>query len=118
MRPLVPLAIEVHNSTVGLLIRRRYADVDPGASRQDLERQFYRRATRWAGTSAITWTIWAFTGAPHWLPHATATHHHVVASAGIWPAYIMIGGLADLGRLARHLYIESPFDTAVEGVDS
>jgi hypothetical protein len=34
-------------------------------------------------------------------------------------AYIMIGGLADLGRMARHLYVESPpFDTAREGADS
>jgi hypothetical protein len=116
---LVAVTIEVQTFAVGLLVRRKNSEFEPGASHQELERQFYRRATKWLGTSAITWSIWAFTGAPIWLPHATRTNHHLVVSAGIWPAYIMIGGLADLGRMARHLYVESPpFDTATDSADS
>ena len=104
---------------MGLLIRRRNSQVDTIASRQELERQFYRRGTKWAGTSVITWSIWALTGAPTWLPHATRTNHHLVVSAGIWPAYIMIGGLADLGRRARQLYVEptQTLTATAEGVD-
>lgn len=116
---LVPLAAGVHTFRVGLLIRRRNSQVVPPASRQELERQFYRRATKWAGTSVITWSIWALTGAPTWLPHVTESPHHTVVSAGIWPAYIMIGGLADLGRRARQIYVEpvQALLTAAEGAD-
>jgi hypothetical protein len=42
--------------------------------------------------------------------------HHVI-SAGIWPAYIMIGGLADLGRRARMLYAQPLIDTALEDTE-
>jgi len=71
-----------------------------------------RRSIRWLGTTAVTWSIWALTGAPTGLPHATAVDHHVVATLGIWPLYLTIGGLADVARRARRLYVERDWTAA------
>jgi hypothetical protein len=76
------------------------------ATVRDEELALARRGIRWLGTTAITWPIWALTGAPTGLPRATADHHHVVATLGIWPVYLMVGGLADVARRARRLYVE------------
>jgi len=51
-------------------------------------------------------------GAPTGLPHATAVDHHVVATLGIWPLYLTIGGLADVARRARRLYVERDWTAA------
>lgn len=66
----------------------------------------YRRGAKWLTTTAITWPVWALTGAPTGLPHATSTPHHLVVSAGIWPVYVMVGGLADIARRTRGLYVD------------
>lgn len=75
-----------------------------------MEREFYRRAAKWVGTTLVTWPVWALTGAPTGLPRVVADHHHVVATAGIWPAYLMVGGFAALARKARRLYVNPVLD--------
>jgi len=84
------------------------------ATRHQLERRFYARATKWLGTSVVTWTIWGLTGAPTGLPHGTRTGNHTVITLGIWPAYVMVGGLVDIARRARALYVQTP---ELDGVD-
>ena len=94
---------------MGLLRRRRSGQVVPrpvAPSPSELERDFYGRATKWLGTSAFTWTIWAFTGAPTGLPRGSGDHGHVVVTLGVWPAYLMIAGLIDLAKRARGLYVQ------------
>jgi hypothetical protein len=102
---------------VGLLARRGSVEVPSPRSRQELQREFYERSSKWLGTSVVTWSIWALTGMPMGLPHVTWMPQHHVISAGIWPAYIMIGGLADLGRRARMLYAQPLIDTALEDTE-
>lgn len=69
-----------------------------------------RRARKWLGTTAVTWPIWALTGAATGLPHVIANHHRVDVSLGIWPALLMIGGLADIARMARRVYVQPLVD--------
>jgi len=98
---------------VGLLRRRRSEEVPPRPvppSPAELERDFYGRAAKWLGTSAFTWTIWAFTGAPTGLPRGSGDHGHVVVTLGIWPAYLTIAGLIDLAKRARALYVQPHLD--------
>ena len=73
---------------------------------QQLE-DYYRRAAKWAGTSALLWVIWAFTGRPTGIPRLIADHGSAYGTAGLWPAYCLVLGLADLARRARHLFVAS-----------
>src|SRR3954471_14867823 len=91
---------------VNVLARSGAPRVATAPAHHDEELSLQRRARRWLGTTAITWPIWALTGAPTGLPQGTRDHHHLVISLGIWPAYLMIGGIADIARKARHLYID------------
>lgn len=102
---------------MGVLVRWGKKEPDRAVSRQAMEREFYRRASKWLATTTITWPVWALTGAPMGLPRVIADHHHVVATAGIWPAYVMVGGLADLARRARRLYTEPVLDAAAADVE-
>ncbi len=72
-------------------------------SRRQLEADFQHRARVWAGTSILTWSIWAMTGA-HVTPEVVITHSHAAASAGMWPALVMVCGLGDLAKRASRLY--------------
>ena len=98
---------------MGLLRRRRSEEVVPlpsPPSPSERERDFYGRAAKWLGTSAFTWTIWAFTGAPTGLPRGSGTHGHVVVTLGMWPAYLMVAGLVDLAKRAHALYVRPHVD--------
>lgn len=103
---------------MGVLVRRGRKEPGRPVSRREMERQFYRRASKWLGTTAITWPVWVLTGAPMGLPRVIADHHHVVATAGIWPAYLMVGGLADLARRARRLYTEPVLEVAASDAEA
>src|SRR4051794_30248101 len=85
---IVPSA---HTALVNVLARRRASPVATPRARHEEELSLQRRARRWLGTTAVTWPIWALTGAPTGLPHGSGNHHHIVISLGIWPAYLMIG---------------------------
>jgi hypothetical protein len=91
---------------VSVLVRRRPPAAGTPPTRREQELSLQRRARRWLGTAAVTWPIWALTGAPTGLPHGTGSHHHLVITLGIWPAYVMVGGLADIARRARRIYVE------------
>ena len=97
---------------MGVLVRRGRKEPAVPASRSDVEREFYRRATKWLGTTVVTWPVWALTGAPMGLPRVVADHHHVIATAGLWPVYLMVGGIADLATRARKLYAEPLLEAA------
>lgn len=97
---------------MGALVRRGQKEPVGRVTRNEMERAFYRRASKWLGTTVVTWPIWALTGAPLGLPRVVADHHHVVATAGIWPAYLMVAGLADLARRARKLYTDPALEAA------
>lgn len=88
-------------------LRRSAATSAPGRpvrrSRRQLEADFQHRARVWAGTSILTWSIWAMTGA-HVTPEVVITHSHAAASAGMWPALVMVCGLGDLAKRASRLY--------------
>jgi len=79
-------------------------------SRQQLERAFHRRVVSWLSTTAITWVIWAMAGAPTGLPRGTGGPHHLVITLGIWPAYVMFCGLADLAKRSYQLYAKPLID--------
>ena len=84
-------------------------------TRREQELALQRRARRWLATATVTWPIWALTGAPMGLPHGTGDHHHVVISLGMWPAYVMAGGLIDIAKRARRVYVD-PIDQT-QGAD-
>lgn len=95
---------------MGSLARRRVAQAPTPMTRRQAEQSLQQRARSWLGTTAITWPIWALTGARTGLPHVIANHHHVDASLGIWPALLMIGGLVDIARMARRVYVQPLVD--------
>ena len=95
---------------MNVLVRRRAPAPRTPPTRREQELSLQRRARRWLGTAAFTWPIWALTGAPTGLPHGTGDRHHIVVSLGIWPAYLMIGGLVDIARRARRIYSEPATD--------
>jgi hypothetical protein len=103
---------------MGVRDRRGQKDGATPFSRHDMQTAFYRRAAKWLSTTVVTWPVWALTGAPMGLPRVVADHHHVMASAGIWPVYLMVGGLVDLARRARKLYTEPVLEAAVVDAES
>lgn len=103
----------MHTPAVGSFLRRSDRARLPTSVR-DEELALQRRGIKWLSTAAITWPIWAMTGAPVSLPEVTKTHHHIEATLGIWPAYLMVFGLADIARRARRLYVERDWTAGAE----
>lgn len=110
--------VGAESSAMGVLARRGHKDVAAPVPRHEMQKAFYRRAAKWLSTTVVTWPVWALTGAPMGLPRVVADHHHVVATAGIWPVYLMVVGLADLARKARKLYTEPVLEAAAVDTES
>lgn len=75
---------------------------------------FQARVASWVGTSVISWSAWATTGAPTGLPHGSADHGHLLVSLGMWPAYLMICGLIDVARVAYATYAAPVIDASAD----
>lgn len=103
---------------MGVLVRRGRKDAAGPVARREMEQEFHRRAAKWLRTTVITWPVWALTGAPTGLPRVVADHHHVVASAGIWPAFVMLGGLAGLAKRARRIYTDPVIEAAAADAEA